>query len=997
MGLGPSSQQQAFVSQHEADLASVERLLARDGGPGLDAGTTMMLLWKCRRDPRHVAAAASWLEKQSDARHAFDGVELYLPQLAHMLVHLDVDWPAGTLERFCLVVAQQSPHFALQLHWILRSAMEDYAPAADGSGGHELYYRRCAHLDEDVESVVAHGSARPQELEELYARGAIGRDELGDRSRTESRSLAKRLVEGALRPMLRAVEGGTEVSLVDPTFVPHRKPSYEGALRWRRESSSEVAAKHPKKCASLGTCCGLAHSRPRWVSGWGKIEGRSLLVYVGSPTPRLVRALPLDGATVTATTTTWAASTTRGFEFVVAPREASSFAPARLRAVTEAARTKWVEHLTAESTRDPRAPPPAEHDVEASPRRLRADALARRRYDMFERERQFAEDLVGVAETLRALPRDRRQRELARCLRAVAVPRLAYLPLCNSTDKWRTVLAVVSDEGSVFNTKERCPCLIYFETAYEKGLEGLDVANVVHAYVAQDKIDDARVYDDDDTAAAEESGCGDLVPRDRRDSDEGKYSVRESAANSYDTVDDLLPRNAEEEEEEEEEDERREESKVPPATATTTTPATTTTTTTPTRSSWRRSPPSTPPTSMSKTTLAKAIERARTAAVSIWRPDDQRPAVQQTTTISPLQPAQEAASPPHPHGLSAQAERIHERATRVLEFWREQLQSAISYDGGPAPRQRSESADRIDSGPRRAAERHPSYGEGFGEKETKIRAKSHLARLEPSWALRAVIVKSNDDLRQEVFIVQLISRYAALFAARKLPLYLRPYRIVALSASTGLVELVPDSTSLDKLYAKPGFPGLKAHFVEVHGEEGSEHFEKARSNFIQSAAAAAFITYVLAIKDRHNGNLLLTASGRLVHIDFGFCLGHATGGAFSLEQFAPFKLTKDMAALMGARGMRLFADAFADACVASRANLEEVSTLIEIMQFKSRLPCFRAQKNKDVVKNFKARHFLHLSDAQLRAKAASLVHQSLNNTGTYLYDVFQNKTNGIAF
>ena len=38
-----------------------------------------------------------------------------MPQLAHMLVHLDVDWPAGTLERFALVVAQQSPHLALQL------------------------------------------------------------------------------------------------------------------------------------------------------------------------------------------------------------------------------------------------------------------------------------------------------------------------------------------------------------------------------------------------------------------------------------------------------------------------------------------------------------------------------------------------------------------------------------------------------------------------------------------------------------------------------------------------------------------------------------------------------------------------------------------------------------------------------------------------------------------------------------------------------------------
>ncbi len=141
--------------------------------------------------------------------------------------------------------------------------------------------------------------------------------------------------------------------------------------------------------------------------------------------------------------------------------------------------------------------------------------------------------------------------------------------------------------------------------------------------------------------------------------------------------------------------------------------------------------------------------------------------------------------------------------------------------------------------------------------------------------------------------------------------------------------------------------------------------------------------YVLAIKDRHNGNILvrtlgsrgslpkkgacqqrelvggrrdvvapsvraprslcarvhcvatwqLDRDGHLVHIDFGFILGRAPGGVAALEAAVPFKLTREMVDVLGGPNAPLFTETFVELCTAAlRAVREHADTLLALTE-----------------------------------------------------------------
>lgn len=189
------------------------------------------------------------------------------------------------------------------------------------------------------------------------------------------------------------------------------------------------------------------------------------------------------------------------------------------------------------------------------------------------------------------------------------------------------------------------------------------------------------------------------------------------------------------------------------------------------------------------------------------------------------------------------------------------------------------------------------FGEAIEEQAARIKAASPYRDLK-TWELLRVIVKSGDDLRQEQLAMQLITQFQEIFTQAELSLWLRPYEIIATGKDCGLIECV-DAMSIDsiKKSSPANITTLAQFFVYHFGPVRSKSYREAQRNFVQSLAAYSLLCFVLQIKDRHNGNILMDREGHLVHIDFGFMISNSPGGDFKFEK-APFKLTDEYVGVM---------------------------------------------------------------------------------------------------
>lgn len=282
--------------------------------------------------------------------------------------------------------------------------------------------------------------------------------------------------------------------------------------------------------------------------------------------------------------------------------------------------------------------------------------------------------------------------------------------------------------------------------------------------------------------------------------------------------------------------------------------------------------------------------------------------------------------------------------------------------------------------------------EPWQDKVERIRESSPYGHL-ASWRLRSVIVKCGDDLRQELLAYQLLCMFQKIWIEEKVSLWLRPYKILVLSDDSGMIEPIVNTCSLHQI-KKNSKMSMLEYFIKEFGDKNSEEFLTAQRKFVESCAAYCLVCYIIQVKDRHNGNILLDNEGHIIHIDFGFMLSSSPRN-LGFES-SPFKLTQELVEVMGGENSDMFAYfkiLLLQGLMAARKHSEKILSLVEVMSSGSKLACFRA--GASVVPALKNRFHVNMTDEQLQAHLDSLVYNAINSITTRLYDGFQYFTNGI--
>ena len=943
-----------------------------------------------------------------------------------MIIHLEADWGEAILERFALVIAQQSQHFALQLTWILQGAIEDYQPETceglPNPGYNPIFYNRCITLLSNIERCVVYGSPRSLELQRMYEKGDITREQYEHMKLQDRLNNAKQITtHGAnFRNLMQRMKD-TRMSMPDLTKRREKGKQSQGEEKEKEGGDSATTTPTLDAGGNITTSFSTEKASGKQISKYGgtllykrrtrtafykskkwktryfEIEERMLYCYNYQPSygGQLRRAMPLEGATVEEID-----DGKYPFMFVVKNQHFEFI----IRAQTEKDRTLWIRLLRGESEANALIPhilssdeiQEGEKDKETaenkkhSPSELTPSQKAR--YEFFRNERDFVAAVCDVAEVLRFREPSERKKLAPGLVADVKLPPCGYVPLCKSTDIWRRVDRVIANETRVFNTNERCPMIYYFVakrgepvgSTLEPKNPNLDVAEYLHTLFKVPDTDPLRLTSigehDDELKLGDSNEDLDQV-------DKGEVKVEEQDED-YDEFELTMEDPTERQNSVWSEDSKSSKSFL---------------------SSSIKGMKSMRGNEQFREFMQESFAKLPSTLLTRMNRHDGRPQGKRNKgsyldrNSAPLinvpiidTPIKESTNDDDSaaDSLSLDGQSVISAGTGSIVLG-DSIKKFEHHDGI-----NKESLDR--------AKAVVSNGESWAEQSARmLQAAKNESKEKDETTVHEIVTlmaKSNDDLRQEVFVMQMIHYFESVFVKANVPIWLKTYRILSTSKSTGMLEFLTDATSIDSLYKSDKFPevgGLRAYFEQVYGSPTSKCFLAAQRNFIRSLAGYSLVAYLLGLKDRHNGNIMIDTRGHLIHIDFGFAFGMAPGHEWSFER-APFKLTRDYIDVMGglySEGFKEFEKLFVNGFKAARSNSLTALGLVEIMMYKSNYPCFSGTRYGGGVslKKFEKRLMLDIPDSKVDAKAKKLIKSSIDHSGTKLYDVFQYHSNGYAY
>lgn len=170
------------------------------------------------------------------------------------------------------------------------------------------------------------------------------------------------------------------------------------------------------------------------------------------------------------------------------------------------------------------------------------------------------------------------------------------------------------------------------------------------------------------------------------------------------------------------------------------------------------------------------------------------------------------------------------------------------------------------------------FRESWAAKRERLRAASPYGA-HVHWDVISVIIKTGADLRQEQLATQLVGEFSRIWQGEASSVWVRYFNILVLSESSGLMETITDAVSVHSIkkeaYSQASNEdgsgsepirtySLWDHYTQVYGPPSSGRFKRAQDAFMRSLAGYSIICYLLQIKDRHNGNILVDHEGHLI-------------------------------------------------------------------------------------------------------------------------------------